>query len=86
MAEDVVLAKSKRTGRVSPMSRYAAERSGAEILDESPFNDDGSLRRSTTASGRPAKPKTSLAKKASEKSAKSADDQAVTESASNEKE
>lgn len=71
---DLVLAKSKSTGRIAPMSRFLAERSGAEVLDESPYNDDGSLRGVTAGSGRPAKPKTSVAKKAAEK-------KAVTESA-----
>lgn len=61
MSDDLVLARSKRTQRVAPMSRFLAERSGAEILDDSPHNADGSLKRMTTKTGRPIKPKTSVA-------------------------
>lgn len=78
MADEIVLARSKRTQRVAPMSRFLAERSGAEVLDESPYADDGSLKRMTTKTGRPIKPKTTVATEASAK--------AVTPSASNEKE
>lgn len=60
MSDDLVLARSKRTQRVAPMSRFLAERSGAEILDDSPRNADGSLKRMTTKTGRPIKPKTSV--------------------------
>lgn len=78
MPDDLVLARSKRTQRVAPMSRFLAERSGAEILDDSPRNDDGSLRRMTTKTGRPVKPHTTVANRVAAK--------AVTESASNQKE
>lgn len=78
--------RARLNGRESNMSRFFAERNGAEILDEPTHNGDGSPRRMTTVSGRPAKPKTSVAQKATEKSASPADGQAVTPSASNEKE
>jgi hypothetical protein len=86
MADDLVLARSKRTQRVAPMSRFLAERSGAEILDESPFNDDRTIKRVTTKTGRPVKPRTTVATEAAAKSANKADDQAVTESATEKKE
>lgn len=75
---DIVLARSKRTQRVGPMSRFLAQHTGAEILDESPYSADGTLRRVTTKTGRPVKPKTTVATQAAAK--------AVTPSASNEKE
>lgn len=78
MSNELVLARSKRTQRVAPMSRFLAERSGAEILDESPFNPDGSLKRMTTKTGRVPKPHTTVANEAASK--------AVAPSASNEKE
>lgn len=78
MADEIVLARSKRTQRVAPMSRFLAERSGAEILDESPYGADGSLRRMTTKTGRTPKPHTTVATSAAAK--------AVIDPASNEKE
>lgn len=78
MADDIVLARSKRTQRVAPMSRFLAERSGATVLEESPYNPDGSLRRMTTKTGRVPKPHTTVATEAAGK--------AVASSASNEKE
>lgn len=83
---ELVLARSKRTQRVAPMSRVLAERVGAEILDESPYQADGSLKRMTTKTGRPVKPRTTVATEASAKSAKSVGTKAVTESATNQKE
>lgn len=59
--DEPVLARSKRTGRVAPYSRALAERTGAEILDESPRKEDGTLRRMTTKTGRPPKPLTTVA-------------------------
>lgn len=75
---DIVLARSKHTERVAPMSRFLAERSGATILDGSPYNDDGSLKSMTTKTGRPIKPRTTVAALAKEK--------AVTASAADKKE
>lgn len=78
MADEIVLARSKRTQRIAPMSRRLAESTGAEVLDESPYNADGSLKRMTTKTGRPIKPKTTVATEVAAK--------AVTPSASTEKE
>lgn len=82
---ELVLARSKRTQRVAPMSRVLAERVGAEILDESPYRRDRTLRPMTTKTGRAVKPRTTVAEAAA-KSTSKADEQAVTESATNKKE
>lgn len=46
-----------------------AEAEGLEVLDEPTTNPDGSRREETRVNGRKAKPKTSVAEKAAEKSA-----------------
>lgn len=46
-----------------------AEAKGLEVLEEPTTNGDGSLRGTTRAGGRRVKPKTSVAKKATEKKA-----------------
>lgn len=78
MTDDIVLARSKHTQRVGPMSRVLANRVGAEILDGPTHSPDGRLLPVTTKTGRPVKPTTTVADQAAAK--------AVTPSASNEKE
>lgn len=46
-----------------------AESKGLEVLEESAYREDGQIRPATRRGGRRAKPKTSVAEKASEKKA-----------------
>lgn len=55
------------------VSPQYADAKGLEVLAESIYADDGSLKPATRRGGRPMKPKTSVAKAAAEKAAKPAD-------------
>lgn len=57
----------RRSVNVSP--EYA-EAKGLEVLDEPTHLDDGRVRPETTATGRPIKPKTTVAAAAAKKAAK----------------
>lgn len=70
---------------------YAESTDGVEILDEPVRNRDGSMRAETRAGGCPAKPRTTVAKKAAAKKKKAVakkapDKPAVTEPATEPKE
>lgn len=71
----MALVRARVNGFEKNVGREYAEINGFEILDEPTTNRDGSTRPTTRAGGRAVKPKTSVAKKASESKA------AVTESA-----
>ena len=65
---DLVRARIK--GVDHTISRYFAQRLEAQIIQSPTHNDDGSVRGPTSAeSGRPAKPKSTVAKKAAAKKA-----------------
>lgn len=66
------LVRARLNGVDHTMSRFFANRLKAQIIQSPVTNPDGSLRGSTSAeSGRPAKPKTTVAKKAAVKKAAS---------------
>lgn len=64
---DVV--RARLNGRDTNMSRFLAERVGAEVLDEPTTNADGTQRGTSRASGRPNKPRTTVAVEADKKTA-----------------
>lgn len=64
------LVRARLDGVDHTMSRFFARRLGAQIIQSPVTNDDGTLRGPTSAeSGRKAKPKTTVAKKATAKKA-----------------
>lgn len=83
---DVV--RARLNGRDTNMSRFLAERVGAEVLDEPTVDADGTQRGSTRASGRPSKPRTTVAAEADKKTAagKSSAGKQAAKPAQNEKE
>lgn len=68
------LVRARYKGRETTLSRFFADRLGVEVLDEPPLNLDGSLRRPTGVSGRPDKPKTTVAEQVAAKKAVSSAD------------
>lgn len=67
MAQELVWA---RVGdHCAAVSRNRAVAEGFEVLDGSPYDANGDVRRPTRANGRPRKKKTSVAKSAAEKKA-----------------
>lgn len=62
MAQELVWAVVD--GRQVAVGRNKAEAEGYEVLDESPRDRNGDVRRPVRANGRKAKPKTTVAKKA----------------------
>lgn len=67
MAQELVWAQVGRFRQA--VSRGRAESAGYVVLDESPYERDGGVRRPTRANGRPVKPRTSVAKEAAKKAA-----------------
>lgn len=66
------LVRARLNGVDHTMSRFFAQRLGAQIIQSPVTNADGTLRGPTSAdSGRRAKPKTTVAKKATAKQAAS---------------
>lgn len=70
MAQKLVLVRLN--GQDVPVSAAFAKAKGLDVLDESTTKPDGSKRGRSRASGRPAKPRASVAKKVAEKQEKAA--------------
>ena len=67
MAQELVWARVN--DHCAAVSRNRATAKGYEVLDESPYDHNGDVRRATRANGRKRKPKVSVAEKAAEKKA-----------------
>lgn len=82
------LVRARLNGRDTNMSRFLAEQSGAEILDEPTERADGGPRGESRASGRRSKPRTTVAAEASKKttSGDQSDGKQAAKPAENEKE
>lgn len=65
MAQELVWARVE--GGNAAVSRAQAVADDLEVLDESPYDSNGDVRRPTRENGRKAKPKTTVAKKAAAK-------------------
>lgn len=71
MSDDLVRARLENGNEKSVGAEFA-DMVGLEVIDESAYNDDGSVREETRKDGRPLLPKTSVAKKAAAKKAAAA--------------
>lgn len=68
------LVRARLNGTDYTMARFWAKRLGADIIQSPTHNEDGTVRQATSAdSGRRAKPKTTVAKKAAAKKADTAE-------------
>lgn len=76
MPHDIV--RARKNGFEYNTGRAQADRDGAEILDESPFDRAGAPRPTTRKKGRPVKPKVSVDQQVAEKKAAKSADQSDT--------